>query len=86
MSDMSQFARFDHLFESAQSGSKGKYWSKLDEADKTLILDFLETSDLSEKSRQSYKSYLSKAIIMPDSLSRDQMSALRKFNEYLKTR
>ena len=83
---MSDYERFEHLFSQAESGTRGKYWSKLDKVDQELIQDFLDNSDLSDKSKQSYKSYLSKALVEPETLSRDQKSAIKKFGAWLKNR
>jgi hypothetical protein len=77
--------QFENLFARAQtSSSKGKYWSKLDPETQSLITEFLDQAKLSDKSKQSYKSYLSKAIVEPESLTRDQKSAIKLFETWLK--
>jgi hypothetical protein len=82
---MSDHEQFEHLFAAAASGSvRGKYWSQLSAENQTLITSFLSESKLSDKSKQSYKSYLSKAIVEPESLTRDQKSAIKLFETWLK--
>jgi len=76
---------FENLFTRAQtSSSKGKYWSKLDPETQALIQSFLDQAKLSDKSKQSYKSYLSKALVETElKLTSDQVSAVKLFQAWL---
>jgi hypothetical protein len=79
--------QFENLFARAQtSSSKGKYWSKLDPETQSLITEFLDQAKLSDKSKQSYKSYLSKALVETEAkLTSDQISAVKLFEAWLKS-
>jgi len=84
--------QFSNLFERAAQSSKreGKYLSMLDQATQDLLSEFtswLEGEGISEASRRSYKTYVAKAIALPEStLDSNQRSGVKKFREFLAER
>jgi len=89
---MSDFERFQDMFERAESSSKreGKYLSMLDQSTQDLLAEFvvwLEGEGISEASRRSYKTYVAKAMALPESkLDSNQRSGVKKFREFLTQR
>ena len=90
---MSDFQRFESLFEQAESTSKreGKYFSQLSLDDQHLLGEFVtwlrEEAGIKDSTSTSYKTYMAKAIVLPDApVTSDQRSAIKKFKEFLAQR
>lgn len=84
---------FDNLFArlSATPGSgAGKYESQLSPETRQILQEYqvwCREQGMSEASSRTYKSYVAKALALPEEpLSRDQMSAVRKFQKFLAER
>lgn len=79
---------YDIMFESVKStSSRSKNFEQLDAQQKQDVLDFVEylksNSDFSTNSINSYKSYITKAMLDSKNLTNDQKSAVRKFQEFM---
>jgi hypothetical protein len=89
---MSDFERFEHLFQNVQQGkaNSGRYDSLLSDVDRALLDEFvvwLRKAGLTDASSSSYRSYMAKAIAKPElKLTNDQRSAVRKFQAFLNDR
>src|SRR5262249_45730620 len=87
---------YENLFKKAEkSGSeKSEYFKKLEPAQQEHVSGFLtwlvDVVGFEKSSRSSYKNYICKAILkdagkLTGDLTNDELSAVRKFAEYLET-
>lgn len=87
---------YEELVEAAKTSSQGgsKNFDLLDpeaKADVIAFVEFLETTTMSKNTVNSYKSYVTKAILKSNGtiegeLTNDEKSATRKFIAWLKSR
>jgi hypothetical protein len=79
---------YEDLFKSAStSSSRSKNFELLDAEQKQDVTEFVawleSNTSFSKNSINSYKSYITKAIVDPTNLTNDQKSAIRKFQEFM---